>query len=117
MLSYKEIKDGLSQCIGTEKYHYNSFVGKRIVYTDGCKFLFEAAEAYWLFTAIASYHRKEPFQLWELKVNEDKSATLTMKEDSEQPNIVEQHIVFTDFPLQEIKLYLIDGILLLPSEY
>ena len=115
MLSYKEIKDGLSQCIGTERYWKNHLLCFN--YTDGVKFLHESCEAYWLLIAISSYHRKEPFQLWELTVNEDKSATLTMKEDSDKPNIVEQHIAFTDFPLESISLYLIDGILLLPSEY
>jgi hypothetical protein len=115
MLSYQKIKSGLAQCIGTERYWKNDLLCFR--YTDGVKFLHESCEAYWLLIAISSYHRKEPFQLWELKVSKDKSATLSMKEDSDQPNVVEQQIAFTDFPLEEITLYLIDGILLLPSEY
>lgn len=115
MLSYQEIKAGLAHCIGTEQYWTNDLLSFR--YTDGVKFLHEACEAYWLLIAISSHHRKEPFQVWELKVNEDKSATLTMKEDSDQPTRVEQNIAFTDFPLEGIKLYQIDNVLLLPSEY
>ena len=116
MLSYQEIKNGLAQCIGTEHYWKNNLLCFQ--YTDGVKFLHEACEAYWLLIAISSYHRKEPFQVWELKVSKDKSATLTMKEDSGEPLLVEQKIPFTDFPLEEgITLYLIDGVLLLPSEY
>lgn len=115
MLSVPQIKSGLAQCIGTEQYWKNDLLSFR--YTDGVKFLHESCEAYWLLIAIASYRRKEPFQLWELKVNQNKSATLTMKEDTNEPILVKQEIPFTDFPLDDITLYLIDGILLLPSEY
>lgn len=115
MLSVPQIKTGLAQCIGTEQYWKNDALSFQ--YTDGIKFLHESCEAYWLLIAISSHHRKEPFQLWELKVNDDRSASLIMKEDTNEPNLVEQHIPFTDFPLDEISLYLIDGILLLPSEY
>ena len=31
--------------------------------------------------------------------------------------IIKQKIGFTDFPLEKLKLYLIDGVILLPSEY
>ena len=115
MLSRTEIQTGLAQCIGTEQYWKNQLLSFQ--YTDGVKFLHESSEAYWLLIAIASHKRKEPFQLWELKVNKDHSATLTMKEDDGQPILVEQSIAITDFPLDGISLYLIDGILLLPSEY
>jgi len=115
MLSVPQITAGLAQCIGTGQYWKNGLLSFQ--YTDGVKFLHESCEAYWLLFAIARHKRKEPFQLWELKVNENHSAVLTMKEDDGQPNLVEQHIQFTDFPLDSIKLYLIDGVLLLPSEY
>jgi len=104
----------LSQFTGTEHY-YNHWLGIKL--TDGVKYLAERAKAYWLIDAIASYHRKEPFQVWELKVLPSKEAVLTMVEDSDQPVLVKQDIPFTDFPLTGIKLYLIDSILLLPSEY
>lgn len=115
MLTEKEIQDGLSQCIGTENYWKNNLL--TFQYTDGVKFLWESCEAYWLLVAISSHKRKEPFQVWKLKVKEDNSAVLTMREDSGEPYKVKQEIAFTDFPLEEIQLYLIDGILLLPSEY
>ena len=115
MLSEKKIQEGLAQCHCTEHYWKNSVLCFR--YTDGIKFLWESCEAYWLLIAISSYNRKEPFQLWQLTVKENCSAVLTMREDTGQPFKVKQEIEFTDFPLQEISLYLIDGILLLPSEY
>ena len=105
----------LKQFTGTE--HYYRHWTKRIVFTDGVHYLAEKAGSYWLIDAIASYKRKEPFQVWVLKVKEDKSAVLTMQEDTGQPVKVRQVIPFTDFPLDEITLWLIDGILILPSEY
>lgn len=107
----------LRQFTGTENY-WRHWLGFN--YTDGVKYLAEKGEAYWLLDAIGSYQpkvRNIPFQLWTLKVKEDKSAVLEMREDSGQPVKIRQEIPFTDFPLEEIKLYLIDGILLLPSEY
>lgn len=105
----------LDQFIGTEQY-YKHWLGS--VYTDGVKFLAEKAEAYWLLDIVFSYKRKEPFQVWEFVKNEDdKGAVVTMKEDSGQPVKVRQEISYADFPLDSVKLYLIDNVLLLPSEY
>jgi len=114
MLDAIKLQNGLNQCIGTTQYfiHWTRI----LKYTDGIKFLADNAGAYWLIDAIASYQRKEPFQLWELKVKDSK-AVLTMKEDTNEPILVEQEISYTDFPLKEITLYLIDGVLLLTSEY
>ncbi len=103
----------LSQFIGTTQYYKNS-LGLR--YTDGVQAMAEVGGAYWLIDAIASYRRREPFQVWKLTVKDGKGA-LTMQEDSDQPVIVKQKIPYTDFPLDEITLFLIDGVLLLTSEY
>lgn len=105
----------LSQFIGTEQYHQHWM--QQLVFTDGVKYMADAGRAFWLIDVVASYRRKEPFQIWELKVKPDKSCIVTMKEDTDEPNLVKQEIPYTDFPLESIKLYLIDGVLLLPSEY
>ena len=58
----------------------------------------------------------EAFQVWKLKVNADRTAALTC--DDGNGNILHtQEIAFTDFPLDEIKLYFTDNTILLPSEY
>lgn len=108
----------LSQFTGTEHY-YKHWLG--CMFTDGVKYLAEKAKAYWLIDAVMSYETKKtrqayPFQIWDLKVK-DGSAVLTMKEDTDQPVKISQKIGVTDFPLDEIKLYFIDNVLLLPSEY
>ena len=105
----------LSQFIGTENY-YRHWTGHGVC-TDGVKYLAEKAGAYWLIDAILSYRRREPFQIWTLKKDDDNTAVLTMQEDSGEPAKVSQKIPFTDFPLDQVKLYLIDGVILLPSEY
>lgn len=115
MMTKTELQSGLAQCIGTTKYILHWM--KSLKYTDGVLFLAENAGCHWLIDAIASYHRKEHFQVWTLKVEEDKKAVLTMRTDSKKPFKVKQEFTYTDFPLDEITFYLIDGILLLTSEY
>jgi len=107
-------QSSLSQFIGTEHY-YKHWLGK--VYTDGVKYMAEEGQAYWLLDAIFSYMRTESFQIWELKKTGTTSAVLTMKEDTNEPILVKQDIPLTDFPLDFIALWLIDGVLILPSEY
>lgn len=85
-------------------------------YTDGVQFLAEKAGAYWLLDVIASYRRPEHFQIWTLDVK-GKKGVVEMKEDTNEPVLVRQEIEYTDFPLDTIQLYLIDGVLILPSEY
>ena len=103
----------LEQFTGTEQY-YKHWLG--INYTDGVKYLAERAGAYWLIDLIASYRRKEPFQIWRLE-KKDKGWLATMQEYSDQPVLVRQEIEYSDFPLDKIELWLIDGVLLLKSEY
>ena len=123
MKTKEEIIRNLAHAIGSTRYTRH-FLGK-LVFTSGVEQLREDADAYWLIDAIASHNRKEEFQVWELEVFEDKTAVLTMKEDSGCPNLVEQKIHYTDFPLESIKFWVekgsLDGvnleyILMLPSE-
>jgi hypothetical protein len=114
MLKAQEIETGLAQHYGSENLYKNRIL--KFNYTEGVKYMWESCEAYWLLIAISSHNRHEPFQVWQLEV-EDHKAVLTMKEDTNEPLKVIQEIPYTDFPLNEIKLYLIDGILLLTSEY
>lgn len=111
----------LHQFTGTENW-YRHGLNRNVVFTDGAKYVADEGGAYWLLDAIAIAQRfekavaKEEFQVWKLKVNEDRTASLVC--DDGNDNIVyTQHIPFTDFPLDEIKLYFTDNTILLPSEY
>ena len=100
----------------------------RMLLTDGTMWLAESAGAFWLMTAIDSWQprcRKDQslreIQFWTLKVNADKSATLTVERDTDDP-VFTQRIEYTDFPLAELRLYVEpigDGqwVILLPSEH
>jgi len=105
----------LCSFIGTTNY-YKHWLGK-MLYTDGVCYLVEHGAA-WLVDAIASHQVNCPqtFQVWELIVRDSKGM-LTMKEDTGKPELVHQDLEYTDFPLDAITLYLIDGVLLLTSEY
>jgi len=116
MKTKSEIEAGLVQYTGTEKY-YKNFTG--ILYTDGIKYLCENAECYWLIDTVGSYlpqTARVPFILWRLSVGDNK-AILTAHEDKGKEAIVSQEIEYTDFPLDSIEFYQIDGLLLLKTEY
>lgn len=109
----------LDQFIGTEHY-YKHFTGLK--YTDGIKYLADKTNCYWFIDIIASYQADRiiktcHFQIWKLKVYNGKKALVTMREDTNEPNLVMQKIEYTDFPLGEIEVYCIDGVILLKSEY
>ena len=120
------ITRNMAHAIGTMQYikHWTG----AFVFTDGINQLREDAECHWLVDAMASYNRKEEFQVWELQVFADKTAVLTMKEDTNSPILVEQKIHYTTFPLTNIKFYVEAGgygtednwtpclVLMLPSE-
>jgi hypothetical protein len=125
MIGALELQNNLQQFTGTEMYH--KFGPYRL--TDGVKYLAEAAQCYWLFDIIHSYHRNlksEPFVIIMLSKKEDDSFEFgayrdydsdLSEEDNSHDLIISQFIEFSDFPLDEIKLYIIDGVILLPSEY
>ena len=106
----------------TQHYYLPNFPNYH--YTDGIRYLIHNG-ATWLISDIFLYQRnpaimkhleQDYFQHWKLRVNEDNSATLSC--DDGNGNIIKQwEIDYTDFPLSEIRFYLIDKVLMLPSEY
>jgi hypothetical protein len=111
--------DGLAQQIGSESVFPHPT--GRLVYTEGVQFLAEQADAYWLIDLIASWCpdprlQPEDFVHWKLTVNEDRTA-VAIADDGNGNELLRQAIPFTDFPLDEITLYLTERTLLLPSEY
>jgi hypothetical protein len=115
----QKLLDGLAQQIGSEAVfrHWS----RRLVYTEGVQFLAEQAGAYWLIDLIASWCvdpriQANEFVHWKLTVNADRTA-IALADDGNGNEILRQNISFTDFPLDEITLFLTDRTLLLPSEY
>ena len=107
----------------TEWYKHPLF--KDLVYTDGVRYLAIVAQAYWLIEAIFSY-QKEPIinrdemlsrlQIWTLEVKENRQAILSCWRDTDDL-VVSQEIEYTEFPIKDMKFYLCDTVLMLPSEY
>ena len=115
----EELLAGLAIHTGSEQVfrHWT----RRFAYTEGVQYLAEKAAAYWLIDLVASWcpHetiRDEEFVVWKLTVREDRTAVATA-DNGNGRKLVSQEIPFTDFPLNEITLYLTNGVLLLPSEY
>lgn len=110
MLKAQAIRDALAQEYGSDDPYTIHSLNRKMVMTGGIIRLRENADCHWLMDIIASYKRTEPFQVWELKVNDDKSAVVTMREDSGERAKVTQKIGYTDFPLKEgITLWAEDG--------
>jgi hypothetical protein len=112
------LEEQLAQFNGTEDYYRSSF--GTLLLTDGAQYLREKAGASWLMDLIESYQpklRNEEFQLWGIKVEDDHSATVYCKADSDQPNLLEQKIEYTDFPMKEYELFCVNNIVLLKNEY
>ena len=112
--------DIINHAQGSEAYHKFSPIPGFPVVTDGVIALAEAAGCYWFLDIIGSYQTNKKldpaFQVWKLTVNhEDRTGVVHGYNDTEL--IITQEIPFTDFPLDEVKLFLMDGVILLPSEY
>jgi chaperone required for assembly of F1-ATPase len=115
----------LSNFTGTNYYHLDYL---NIKLTDGVAFVRDNFKAGWLISDISSIYfydvkvkEHQDFLIVTLKINLDSTALLTFQADSDKPILYKQKYQYTDisdyFKGEEIKFYLIDGVLLLPSEY
>lgn len=132
-ITKEQLIDELRGFTGTDEWHRHG-LNRRLIYTDGVQYLAEAAGAYWLIDIVASYvgsnqwrtalrqdERFEGMSFWTLTVK-DRSGKVSARVDSDCPALIVQKIEYTDFPLDEISLYLCQAdeqlwTLMLPSEY
>ena len=111
----------LRQFTGSENW-YRHAINRKVLFTDGAKYVADAGGAYWLLDEIALIqpHDKavaaEEFQCWKLRIRDDHTATLSC-EDGNGNTVFTKEIEFTDFPLDEIALYFANNVIHLPSEY
>lgn len=120
MESIQAIFDVLNSSTCSESYHRFSPIPGYPVITDGVFMLAEAAGCYWLLDVIGSYQSNQKldkfFQVRKL-IADMENASAVVQGYNDTMLIVTQNISYTDFPLTELKLYLMDGVILLPSEY
>jgi hypothetical protein len=106
---------------GSEHWYRHGLV-RTILFTDGAKYVADEGGAYWLLdeTALAQRYEKsvmaERFQVWTLKVNADRTATLSCGGDNNNA-VFTKEISFTDFPADEITLCFANNTIYLPSEH
>ncbi|MGB3756806.1 MAG: DUF6876 family protein [Rivularia sp. (in: cyanobacteria)] len=120
MKTSQEISNELKKFYGSANL-YKHWLGLR--YTEGIQYLAQEANCYWLLDAIASHQTKQflsnpklrEFQIWHLQVK-DNSGVLICEWDTNQ-EVLRQEIEYTDFPLNHIKLYLVEKVLMLNNEY
>ncbi len=110
----------LTHFTGTERYYR---LNRKCLLTDGTKYLADAAKAYWLMDAAASYLLELGTADWFVLVKlvvKGHAAVLTL-EDGNGLIRARQEIPFTDFPARGQVLYASwDGrhwVLMMPSEY
>lgn len=128
----KSTLEELEQYTGTEQYFKIPF--SDFVYTDGINHLINKCGCWWLISdlgielnAINNQYEKNKkkgiktefpnFLIVSLKVNDDKTAVIEIKEDTDKKPIYTKKLNYTDFLLEEYEFYLIDKVFLLKSEY
>lgn len=121
-----ELKRNLMQFIGTSKYFRYPLVrkgGEDLLYTEGVQFLAENGKCYWLLDSILLNSvlnptlRDVPFQHWVLSVDLERRAGKLTCDDGNSNVLYTEEVHFTDFPLNEIRMYFTDNVLMLPTEY
>lgn len=111
----------LSEFTGSENWYCHGLL-RKILFTDGAKYVADHGGAYWLLDEIAFAQHStaavaaEEFQVWKLAVNADESATLTC-EDGNYNTVFTKAIDYTDFPLPQITLWFANNTIYLPSEH
>lgn len=120
MKTEQEIKSELANFTGTTEWYRHTF---GMLYTQGIRYLAEAAEAFWMLDLVESWQfeksvREQEFQVFKLTVNKDRSAIVSI-EDGNDNVIGTQAIEMTFFPLDSITLFYnnVEQILYLPSEH
>lgn len=113
-MNTEQLQRELCQFTGTEHYHRHPF---NLLMTDGAKYFADKAGAYWLMDIIATQPEihHEPFAVVDLIVA-DSEADLVVT-DGNDNEVYRRHIDFTDCPDGIWRFFVIDNVVLLPSEY
>lgn len=127
----KNHEANLAHFTGTDGYHRIQPLARGVIGTDGVNYVAEEMGAHWLISdimiVVSMKFKHLPFQVWTFKKDADGIGRLTMREDTGEKVRYRQKYEWTDFPLDEIKFYVVHGslspegplmnIMMLPGEY
>lgn len=115
-----ELRHELDYFTGTEGYHYNPMY-RWMNYTDGVKFFAENAGngAYWFLDIIGTEMRRlvEAEGFLHIVLRSENGAGEITVDDGNDNLLWSKTLDFTDCPEGKWEFFLIDDVMLLPSEY
>jgi hypothetical protein len=120
-----EIKEGLQHFYGTEMFYQIPLLGTH--FTDGIKYLADAAACFWLITDTSVVAKSLMFKSEFITIDFKRLSKEQQEVEGYEAEIVysdgndivleRQGYRATDFPLDELRLLFVNGTLMLPSEY
>jgi len=118
------IKRALRDFRRVKTYQKYLYPGKSpIQISDACKFLLDNCDSSFLFDEIIKAQdlkilKGAKFQVWVLRRSKkDLSWILSCQQNSDKKLLIRQIVEFRNFPIEEITIWLIDKVALLPSEH
>jgi len=100
-----DLQNQLLQFSGTENYYRHPFLDSKLLLTDGCAFLREEAQCYWLFDIVAQQLGKRSDFIVKLKQSKNGTWFFTAKDAQKDQTFYTQKIPYSDFPLSEITIW------------
>ena len=123
-MTEEQLKSELDNFYGSMCY-YKANIFSNIVITEGVRYFCDVCECYWLLDeaiiyALRELSKKYSFLIVEFKVTNKRGTTyIEVKEDSDTDILFRRRTkdLCKKIPIGEYKFYLIDNVMLLPSEY
>ena len=122
MSTIRNVNDEFAQFTGTSCYFKHPVFG--FTYTEGVQHLAQEFKCYWLLKEIALHNHTslekidESFQVWKLQRNNAPRTSFSLHcEDGNYNELFRTTIPSSDFEGDEVTIWFIDEVLLLPSEY
>lgn len=104
---------------GTQQHYEHCVMNLKLLLTEGTHYVRQQAKARWLFDTILFYQKDsridEEFQHWKLRKLE-RGGWILLCEDGNGKLQVTENIAYSDFPVDAINFYVMDGVCLLESE-
>jgi len=117
-LTKKTLISELTNFVGT-KYWYQHPQNNAMTFTDGVKYFAERAQSYWLLGVIVTeyFPMLKDHPLLVITAESQREHCVIFVTDGNENQLQSKHIPYTTLIEGQWKFYLMDNVLLLPSEY